>query len=201
MIVVGLTGGVGTGKSTVAKMLKQLGAEVIDADQLAHEAIQPRQPAWRHIVKTFGRTMLKPDGSVDRLVLGQRVFRDLSARRRLERIIHPDVIRRTTLRLTQWRRQGRVRVVVLDVPLLVEAGMRKLVDRLVVVTAPAVVQRQRLKARGWSEQEIRRRIAAQWKLSAKVALADVVIDNGGGLFETRRQVKDLWNRQLVAQGD
>lgn len=201
MIVVGITGTVGTGKSTVAKMLKALGAEVIDADQLAHEAIQPRQPAWRHIVKTFGRTILKADGSIDRLALGQRVFRNLSARRRLERIIHPEVIRRTTMRLTQWRRQGRVRVVVLDVPLLVEAGMRKLVDRLVVVTAPASVQRQRLKARGWSESEIRRRIAAQWTLSAKVALADVVIDNGGGLVETRRQVKDLWNRQLVAQGD
>ena len=201
MIVVGLTGSVGTGKSTVAKMLKELGAEVIDADQLAHETIQPRQPAWRQLVKTFGRTILKPDGSIDRLALGQRVFRDLSARRRLERIIHPEVIRRTTMRLTQWRRQGRVRVVVLDVPLLVEAGMRKLVDRLVVVTAPAVVQRQRLKARGWSESEIRRRIAAQWTLSAKVALADVVIDNGGGLVETRRQVKDLWNRQRVAQGD
>lgn len=201
MLVIGITGSVGTGKSAVANMLKELGAEVIDADQLAHEAIQPRQPAWRHIVKTFGRTILKPDGSIDRLALGQRVFRNLSARRRLERIIHPEVIRRTTMRLRQWRRQGRVRVVVLDVPLLVEAGMHKLVDRLVVVTAPAFVQRQRLKARGWSESEIRRRIAAQWTLSAKVALADVVIDNGGGLVETRRQVKDLWNTQLVAQGD
>ncbi|MBI4354397.1 MAG: dephospho-CoA kinase [Candidatus Omnitrophica bacterium] len=201
MIVVGITGSVGTGKSTVAKMLKECGAEVIDADHLAHEAIQPRQPAWRCIIKTFGRTILKADGSIDRLALGQRVFRDAKARRRLERIIHPDVIRRTKARLSQWRRQGRVRVAVLDVPLLVEAGMHKLVDRLVVVTAPAAIQRQRLKARGWSEPEIRRRIAAQWKLSAKVALADVVIDNAAGLLETQRQVKDLWNTQLVGQDD
>jgi dephospho-CoA kinase len=195
MIVVGITGGVGTGKSTVAKMLKELGAEVIDADRLAHEAMQPRRAAWRRIVRRFGRTILTPDGSIYRPALGRLVFRDAKARRRLEAIIHPEVIRRTTIRVAQLRRQGRARVAVLDVPLLVEAGMHQLVDLLLVVRAPRSVQRRRLKARGWSDHEIRRRVAAQWTLSAKVALADVVIDNGNGLLKTRKQVKDLWNRQ------
>ena len=194
MVVVGVTGGVGTGKSTVAKMLKELGAEVIDADQLAHEAMRPRRAAWRRMVRVFGRTILKPDGSIDRQVLGRRVFQAAPARRRLEAIIHPIVIRQTRARLAHWRREKRVRVVALDVPLLLEAGMRRLVDLLVVVTAPSAVQRRRLKARGWSERGIRQRVKAQWNVSAKAALADVVIDNAAGLLKTRRQVTDLWSK-------
>jgi dephospho-CoA kinase len=178
-------------------MFKDLGAEVIDADQLAHEAMRPRRAASRRIVRAFGRTILKPDGSIDRQALGLRVFHDPRARRRLEAIVHPEVLRRTRARLAQLRRAPRVSVVALDVPLLVEAGMQRLVDLLIVVAAPRSVQRRRLKARGWSEGEIRQRMAAQWTLSAKAALADVVIDNGNGLLKTRRQVKDLWNRHLV----
>lgn len=198
MLVVGITGGVGTGKSTVARMLKELGAEVIDADQLAREALRARRAPWRRIVRVFGRTVLNKDGSIDRHALGRRVFQDARARRRLEAIIHPYVIRQTRARLAQLRRAKRVRVVALDVPLLLEAGMRRLVDLLVVVNAAPPVQRRRLqKARGWSAREIDQRVKAQWNVSAKAALADVVIENSSGLLKTRRQVADLWNRHLV----
>ena len=197
MVVVGITGGVGTGKSTVARMLKALGAEVIDADELAHEALRARRAPWRRIVRVFGRTVLNADGSIDRHALGRRVFQDARARKRLEAIIHPYVIRQTRARLAQLRRATRVRVVALDVPLLLEAGMRRLVDLLVVVNAAPPVQRRRLKERGWSAREIDQRVKAQWKGSAKGALADVGIDNTAGLLKTRRQVADLWNRYLV----
>jgi dephospho-CoA kinase len=198
MIVIGITGGVGTGKSTVARMLKELGAKVIDADELAREALRPRGVGWRRVVRAFGRTILNADGSIDRHALGRRVFHDARTRRRLEAIVHPYVIRQTRARLARWRRAKRVRVVALDVPLLLEAGMRRLVDLLVVVNAAAPAQRRRLQqARGWSAREVAQRVKAQWTVSAKAALADVVIDNGAGLLKTRRQVADLWNRHLV----
>jgi dephospho-CoA kinase len=194
MVVIGVTGGIGTGKSTVARMLGELGATVIDADQLAHEAMEPKRLAWRRIVQAYGDAVLNEDETISRKRLGALVFRDPQARRQLEAIVHPPVIRRIRQQLARLKRNRRVRVVALDVPLLVETGNQALVDAVVVVTAPPPVQRSRLIARGLSEGDVSAMTTAQWDLSAKVALADYVVDNSDGLEQTRRQVKQLWKQ-------
>ena len=191
-LVIGVTGGPGTGKSTVAGMLGELKAVVLDADRLAHEAMQPKKLAWRHVLRAFGEGIANPDGTINRKKLAARVFGDEAARRQLEAIVHPRVIRGVNERLERLRKNKRVHLVVLDVPLLVEAGMNGMVDALVVVTARSAVQRARLQARGWSEEEIKRRIGAQMDLSAKAALADYVVDTSEGIEATRTQVRALW---------
>ena len=195
MIIIGVTGGVGTGKSTVAAMFKRLGAAVLDADAIAHQVIEPRRLAWRQLVKTFGERVLDDDGTVNRRRLAALAFPDAQRRRQLERIIHPQVFREIRRQLHRLRRGRAIQAVALDVPLLLEAGGRDLVNALVVVTAPAAVQRARLKKRhGWMDEEIEARISAQWELSAKAALADYVVDNSDGVDATRTQVKRIWNQ-------
>ncbi len=199
MIVIGVTGGLGTGKSTVARMFGELGAVVLDADRVAHEVMEPKRLAWRRLVKAFGTKVLNEDRTINRKQLAARVFRDAEARRKLEAIIHPPVLRRIKQQLHRLTRNRRVRVVVLDVPLLVETNSQSLVDTLIVVTAPPAVQRERLLARGFSTDEITQRTQAQWELSAKVALADAVVDNSDGLDKTRRQVRGLWSNLVEAK--
>jgi dephospho-CoA kinase len=197
MVVIGVTGGVGTGKSTVARLFARLGAAVLDADAIAHQAMAPGRAARRQVLRAFGRGILNPDGTINRRRLAELVFRDRRRRRRLERIVHPHVIRQIRRQIHRLRREGRVRAVVLDVPLLLEAGAQGLADALVVVTAPPTVQRRRLaRARGWTPEEVARRSTAQWGASAKAALADVVVDNARGMEATRTQVTQIWN-QLV----
>ncbi|TKB92878.1 MAG: dephospho-CoA kinase [Nitrospira sp.] len=177
MILVGLTGGVATGKSTVAKMFKQCGAIVIDADELAHEVVKPGKPAWREIVNTFGKTVLNADRTLNRRELGAVVFRNQTKRRRLERIIHPRVAREQTRLTKQAARKDPHAVVIYDVPLLFEAGIDNRVDRTIVVTANRETQIARLKTRnGLSRAEAIRRIRSQMPLSKKIRLADIVID-------------------------
>ena len=195
MVVIGVTGGIGTGKSTVAKMFKQLGAVVLDADVIAHHVMEPKRLAWRAIVKAFGSEILNEDQTIHRARLAARVFHNEEARTRLEQIIHPRVIREMRQELRRLRR--RTRVTVLDIPLLGEAGIPREVDALVVVTAPPEVQRKRLQHKfGWSEEDINARMHAQWEPSAKVALADFVVDNANGVDATRTQVKRIWNQLL-----
>jgi dephospho-CoA kinase len=197
MIVIGVTGGVGTGKSTVGNMLKRLGAVVLDADAIAHQVMEPKRLAWRQIVKTFGDEILNDDQTVNRKRLARLVFHNDQNRKCLEQIVHPRVLRDIKQQLHRLKRARRIRAVVLDVPLLVEAGAHRLVDALVVVTAPPDVQRERLKhKRGWSDEEADARIGTQWDLSAKAALADYVVDNSDGVGATRTQVKRIWD-QLV----
>ena len=197
MVVIGVTGGVGTGKSTVAHMFKQLGAVVLDADAMAHEAMEPKRLAWRRIVKTFGEDVLNDDQTINRRALAALVFQHAQRRAQLEAILHPPIWRLMKQHVQELKRSRRVRAVVLDVPLLVEAGAQGLVDALVVVTAPPQVQRERLTHKfGWSDEETDARIAAQWALSAKVAVADYVVDNGDGVDATRRQVKHIWNQRV-----
>jgi len=200
MVVLGVTGGVGTGKSTVAKMFKELGAVILDADVLAHEAMEPKRLAWRQIIKLFGERVVNDDQTIDRNAVARIVFADEAKRRQLEEIVHPHVLRRIKQRLRRWRRAPRtrrVRAVVLDVPLLLETGAQDLADAVVVVTAPAQQQRERLARKyGWSEEEMERRQQAQWKLSAKEALADYVVDNANGLERTRTQVRQIWKQAV-----
>ncbi len=198
MVVIGVTGGFGTGKSTVAGMFKQLGAVVLDADAIAHDVMEPKRLAWRRIVKAFGPQILNEDHTVNRKRLASLVFHDAQRRQRLETIVHPPVLRSIKQRLHRLRRACKVRAVVLDVPLLIEAGAHELVDALVVVTALPEVQRERLRHKGWTQEEAHARIAAQWDLSAKVALADHTVDNSDGVDATRTQVKRIWNQLAAA---
>lgn len=195
--MIGVTGGVGTGKSTVAGMFRQLGATVLDADVIAHQVMEPNRLPWRQIIKTFGDEVLNEDRTINRRRLAAVVFTDAERRAKLEAIIHPRVLREIKAKLHRLRRSRRIPAAVVDVPLLVEANASGLVDALVVVTAPPDVQRARLRTmHGWTEEDTEARIGAQLALSAKVALADHVIDNGDGVDKTRTQVRRLWN-QLV----
>ena len=177
MILVGLTGGVATGKSTVAKMFKQCGAVVIDADELAHEVVKPGKSAWREIVKTFGKTVLNTDRSLNRQALGRIVFRNPEKRRRLERIIHPRVAREQARLTKQAARTDPQAVVIYDVPLLFEAGIDTRVDTTIVVAADRKTQVARLKKRnGLSQAEAVRRIRSQMPLAKKIQRADHVLN-------------------------
>ena len=177
MILVGLTGGVGTGKSTVAKMFERCGALVIDADALAHHVMEPGKPAWRAIVKTFGKAVLNPDRTLNRQTLGAIVFRNGSELRRLEQIIHPRVAREQARLTRQAARKDPNAVVIYDVPLLFEAGIDARVDKVIVVTADRETQITRLKKRnGFTRAEALRRIRSQRPLRKKAAAADYLLD-------------------------
>ncbi|MBI4536476.1 MAG: dephospho-CoA kinase [candidate division NC10 bacterium] len=191
MIVVGLTGGIATGKSTVAAMLAARGAAVVDADRIARTLQEPGQPCLRQIVEAFGTEVVGADGRLDRLRLAGLVFGDAAARRRLEAIMHPAI--RQTVSAELWRAEAAgASVGVVEAALILEAGQRERYDCLVVVAAPAEVQLERLmRQRGLGEAEARRRIAAQWTTERKAALADYVIDNGGEPAATAAQVDAL----------
>jgi len=177
MILVGLTGGVATGKSTVAKMFKRCGAVVIDADELARRVVVPGKLAWRDIVKLFGKTVLNPDRSLDRQALGSIVFRNRTKLRQLERIIHPRVAREQQRLVRQIGKRKPHAVVIYEVPLLFEAGVDKRVDKIIVVTADRHTQIARLKKRnGLSRAEAIRRISSQMPLAKKVQRADHVLN-------------------------
>jgi dephospho-CoA kinase len=193
MILVGLTGGVATGKSTVATMFKQCGAVVIDADELAHEVVKPGKPAWREIVNTFGKTVLNTDHTVNRRELGAVVFGNRTKLRQLEQIIHPRVAREQAKLTKQAAQKDPHAVVIYDVPLLFEVGIDKRVDQTIVVTADRKTQIARLKKRnGLSRAEAIRRIRTQMPLSKKVRLADIVIDGTLPQQDTMKAVRGIF---------
>jgi len=195
VIVVGVTGSFGTGKSTVARLLARRGARVIDADAVAHALMARGTPVWRRLRRRFGEAVVRADGRIDRVALSRVGFASRRAWRDLCRIIHPAVIARVRWQIGQIRRRAPTAVVVLDVPLLIESGMASWVDWLVVVTASRRVQVARLRRRQrWPVAEIRRRLGWQLPLVDKVRVADVVIDNGGSRRATAVQVQRLWER-------
>ncbi len=193
MILIGLTGGVATGKSTVAQMFKQCGAVVIDADALAREVVQPDKPAWRDVVRTFSKKVLNPDRTINRQALGSIVFRYPAKRRRLERIIHPRVAREQQRLTREAARKDPTAVVLYDVPLLFEAGIAKRVQKIIVVTADQQTQIARLKKRnGLSRAEALRRIRSQMPLAKKAQMADLVIDGTVPRAVGRRRVQEAF---------
>lgn len=193
MILIGLTGGVATGKSTVAQMFKQCGAVVIDADVLAREVVQPDKPAWRDVVRTFSKKVLNPDRTINRQALGSIVFRYPAKRRRLERIIHPRVAREQQRLTREAARKDPTAVVLYDVPLLFEAGIDKRVQKIIVVTADQQTQIARLKKRnGLSRAEALRRIRSQMPLAKKAQMADLVIDGTVPRAVGRRRVQEAF---------
>ena len=177
MILVGLTGGIATGKSTVADLFRQFGAAVIDADQLARDVVQPGKPAWREIVKCFGKRVLLPDRTIDRPALGSIVFRNRRKLRRLERIIHPRVAREQQRRARRIARRTPDAIIIYEVPLLFEAGVNTRVNKIIVVTADRETQIARLKRRnGLTRQQAFQRIKSQMPLAEKARRADIVLD-------------------------
>lgn len=197
--IVGLTGGIASGKSTVARLLHAHGARVIDADQLAREVVAPGTPGLAEVVEAFGTEVLQPDGSLDRKRLGQRVFGDPAARRHLEEITHPRIAARFWEE-TQRAREALVPVVVYEAALLVESGGRGMVEELVVVVASPEAQRARAGARDHlAEREVQARIDAQISVAERLAAADHVIHNDGSIEELKAEVAALWAK-LTAGG-
>jgi dephospho-CoA kinase len=197
MLLVGLTGGIGTGKSTVARMLEKRGAVVFDADVLARQAVAPGTPGFDEVVERFGPNVLAPGGGLDREALASIVFAEPAARRDLEGIVHPEVRRMFAEGCEEYRDSDRV--VVFSAPLLVETGMHTAFDLLIVVSAPVATQIERLmRDRGMPERDVQARIAAQLPLEAKAEVADVLVDNEGTLEDLEGQVDRVW-RDLDAK--
>lgn len=198
MIVVGLTGGIATGKSAVAGMFMKGRATVLDGDEVVRELQVPGMKVYEAIVEAFGPDILQPDGTINRKLLGEIVFRDERLRRRLETIVHPALVVAVEERLAQLREQG-VALCVVELPLLMESGAEGRFDWVVVVTAPEEVQVVRLMAdRGLCREEALARIRTQMPLSEKVKRADFVIENGGDLGETERRVREI--REKILRG-
>ena len=192
MLLVGLTGNIGSGKSTVARMLSERGATVIDADVLARRAVELGTPAYDRIVSRWGRSVLSPDGHLDRAALRRVVFADHAQLEELNEIVHPEVERLRERLVEQARARGE-RVVICDIPLLLEKGMADLFDRIILVDAPRPVRLERLlQDRGLQTTEAMEMIAAQMPAELKRARADFIIENNGTLTQLERRVQDLW---------
>jgi dephospho-CoA kinase len=198
--VIGLTGGIGSGKSSVARIFEELGAEVVDADQLARQVVAPGEPALKDVAAAFGPGVILADGTLDRPKLASIIFRDEVARATLNAITHPRIRSRMLAEVESRRR--RPGLLVLDIPLLFEGDPPKEIESSVVVWVDRATQLRRLVERdGLSLEEASRRIAAQMPLDAKRERADEVIDNSRSLEETRAQVVRLYRRWLEAASD
>lgn len=194
MIVVGLTGGIASGKSTVSAMFRELGAYIIDYDVIAREVVRPHLPAWEGIVKEFGREVLHADLTLDREKLGRIVFDHPEKLARLNAIVHPHVFAEADRRVEEIRTADPDAVVIKDVPLLIETEIHRTVDRVIVVAARGEDQIERLAGRGLSAEDARKRIAAQMPLQEKEKFADFIIHNDGSIEDTRRQVEEIYRR-------
>ena len=192
---VGLTGGIASGKSTVARRLVEHGAVHIDADQLARRVVEPGKPALAAIVEEFGPGVLRADGSLDRAKLGEHVFADEAARAKLNAIVHPAVRALSAKLIERAAQEDPDAVVVYDVPLLVEAAVDHPFDLVVVTSAPRKTQVERLvEQRGFDPLQAQARVDAQVDNTSRLAIADVVIDTDGSLAHTMSQADALWNR-------
>ncbi|WP_159599851.1 dephospho-CoA kinase [Agromyces humi] len=195
MYLIGLTGGIASGKSTVARRLVEHGAVHIDADQLARRVVEPGKPALAAIVEEFGPGVLRADGSLDRAKLGELVFADEPARAKLNAIVHPAVRALSAKLIERAAEEDPDAVVVYDVPLLVEAAVDHPFDLVVVTNAPRKTQVERLvEQRGFDPLQAQARVDAQVDNTSRLAIADVVIDTDGSLAHTMSQADALWNR-------
>jgi len=192
MLKIAITGGAGSGKSTVARMFAELGAKVLDADAAARDAVAVGTAAWQELRELFGPEYFLPDGELDRAQVAHLVFTDPEARKRLNAIVHPRVTQELQRQVKELQEQG-ARLVMVEVPLLYEAGLAVAYDRVIAVYVDPEDQVRRLKERDGREAvEIEGLLKAQWPLMAKAARADYVVDNRGSLEETRRQVAAIW---------
>jgi dephospho-CoA kinase len=193
MFTIGLTGGIGTGKSAVAKVLVDLGAPVIDADEVGHAVYRPGETAHRELVTAFGGEILASDGTIDRKRLGALVFSDPRALRRLNAIVHPKIFERLRAMVAAMREQGERRPIIVEAAVLIEAGWEGLCREIWLVTAsPERVTTRLERDRGLQAEEIRRRIAAQLPEQEKRKYAAIIIENNGTLEQLREKVAALW---------
>jgi len=200
MLVVGLTGNIGSGKSTVAQMLSERGATIIDADVLARRAVEAGTAAYERIVSRWGAEIVAPDGQLDRAALRRVVFADHEQLEELNQIVHPEV-ERLRNRLVESARKRGDRIVICDIPLLFERHMTDRVDRIILVDAHRAIRLERLvKDRGLRETEAMDMIAAQMPAELKRARADYVIDNDGTLTQLERKVQDVWSAVTAVDG-
>ena len=191
LLWVGLTGGMGCGKSSLASILRTLGEVVIDADQLVHQALDPVAPCFTRIVELFGSEIVSENGLIDRKKLSERVFSDSDLLQKLEQVLHPEVRRQVQEKKEQLIHSG-VKRAFYDVPLLFEKKMEDQFDKIIVISCSEEAQYRRLKDRnGWTEEEIRKRLSFQWPLQEKEKKADLVLDNEGSLQDLEQKVKDL----------
>lgn len=196
-MILGLTGNIASGKSTVARELERRGAVVVDADQLAREVVAPGSDALRQLVEVWGDEILQADGQLDREMMGRKVFADSQARKQLNEIVHPAIARLSVQRLQQLRQENHP-LIIYEAPLLYEAGAQTRVDKVLVVTVTPEVQMQRLLARdGLDETQARQRMESQMPQEQKVALADYCIDNSCNWAQTLEQIDELWKGWLT----
>ena len=194
MKLVGLTGGIATGKSTVAEMFVDLGARLIDADLLARDVVQPGKPAWHEIVQSFGPQVLNRDQTINREALAEIVFNEPPARQKLNSITHPRIGKELMERVSRYRKEG-AEIVIFDAALLLETPAVNWIKPVVVVTADEETRIKRLKQRnGLTREQALSRIRAQWPDEKRAALADYVIDNSGTRDELRGKVEDTWHK-------
>jgi dephospho-CoA kinase len=192
-VVLGITGNIASGKSSVAAEFKRLGAAVVDADQLAREAVEPGSDGLARLVALFGEEILTSDGALNRSCLAGIIFTDPDARKQLNAIIHPAIAKLALSRLTELRNRTATSLIIYEAPLLFEAGAESRVDKVLVVKIDAEIQRQRLMKRdNLSVEDADIRIATQMDQDEKLQRADYVIDNSGSLERMKEQVESLW---------
>ncbi|MCW8859375.1 MAG: dephospho-CoA kinase [Deltaproteobacteria bacterium] len=198
-MILGVTGNIASGKSTVAKEFELRGAVVVDADQLAREVVAPESATLGALAETFGDQILKADGRLDRERLGEIIFTDAEARQHLNAIVHPAIAELAVERLQELRQRADIPLIVYEAPLLFEAGAEGRVDKILVVKIAAEEQLKRLMARnGFDEATAQARMAAQMDQQEKIKRADFIVDNSGSLEETCLQIDALW-QQLVEE--
>ncbi|MBU0702138.1 dephospho-CoA kinase [bacterium] len=188
-MIIGLTGSIGCGKTTAANIFKELGAVIIDADKIAREIVEPQMLAWQQIIDAFGDEALNPDLTINRHYMGELIFNDRLSRERLNQITHP-LIREEIDKQIQ---EQNGKIIIIDAPLLIEAGVEKIADRIIVVITSRDTQIRRLKMRNlFSDFQIEARLNSQLSLEDKIKKADYIIDNDGSIIETTRQIKKIW---------
>ena len=199
MIIVGLTGSVGTGKSTVTNFFRQMGAYVIDWDELAREVVHPHSKAWKEIVEYFGKDFLNEDLTINRQKLAEIVFSDKEKVTKLNQIVHPEVFKEDERITNEIKSLDPDALIIKDIPLLFELTRPVLVDKIVVVSASEQTQLRRLEEKGMSREDVQSRIKSQLPLEEKIKSADFVINNDGSLEETKRQVEEIYS--LLRKGE
>ncbi len=201
MLRIGLTGGIGSGKSTVADLFRKRGAHVIDLDLLAREVVEPGRAAWQGIIEHFGREILNGEGRIDREALGRIVFRDSAKREELNRIVHPTVSHALRNRLDEIRRTEGDAIVIVDSPLLIEVGRHKKMDAVILVYASPETQIRRImKRNGYTRQEALDRLRSQMPLDEKIPFADYVIHNDGEPGKAEAAVEEVWKELSKQKG-
>lgn len=194
MKIIGLTGGTGSGKSTVSKFLAHLGAVVIDADKVGHEVFKPGTKAWQEVVDAFGQGIISADGTIDRRKLGEIVFSNPGARAKLNQVMHPLIYEQVKSRMEEYGRKGAA-IIIVEAPLLLEVGWKSLVDEVWVTSASEATVIKRLKEqKGLSEAQSLARIRAQLTDEERIRQADVVIDTDCALDELKERVEALWRK-------